>query len=406
MLLLLAALAHAEPVTGYVDLHIHLGAHLAVPFYGDGPDAPLPPHPSNRHSLTQQISADDLAGPSILVSLAYANPALTVFETQRSMRARIDRQLDFVEGFSVRHADRFGLARSPEEARQIIASGRIAVVLGIEGATKLLGEPGDAARWSARGVSVVTPIHLADNEIGGSLCMSGALALMNLPGCVGQRRHMEREGLTERGFASVNSLIDAGVVIDIAHTSPTSFDDLIGLLTERHVAPVYTHAVARTINGDRAAVSDAMIEAIYGLGGLIGITANLHSVAPDPVPADAPADRCPGSIDDLRSHWDHLTAIAAGAPVAWGSDFQGGISHIRPKYGPKGCAETRPDGAPLDAFDVEGLSRPGLVEPMFQHLAAEGANLAPLHASAERFLQIWAQSRAAAGLHDGAKGPG
>lgn len=396
MLFLLAALCHAEPVSGYVDLHIHLAAHLAVPIYGDGPDAPLPERVTNRHALRPQIFAEDLTGPSILVSLAYANPFLTAFETRRSMRARIERQLAYVQAFGTRHADRFGLARDPDEARAIIDSGRIAIVSGIEGATKILGEPGDAEHWVSRGVSVVTPIHLADNEIGGALCQSGALVVLNLPGCLGQRLAPRKQGLTSRGFASVQALIDAGVVIDVAHTSPPSFEDMLGLLDARDVAPVYSHATARAVRDDRGALSDAQIAGIYGLGGLVGITANIGSVAPDPPPSGLPASHCPGSIDDLRLHWDHLSAVAAGAPVAWGSDFQGGISHIRPKYGPEGCTATRADGAPLDAFDREGLSRPGLVAPMFDQLAASGADRGPLDTSAERFLEIWARARAAA----------
>ncbi len=393
-LLSLAALAETEPVSGYVDLHIHLGAHRTLPVYGDGPDAPLPERVTHRHAMRRSIFAEDLRGPSILVSLAYANPFLTAFDTRRSMWARIERQLDYVEGFAERHADRFGLARDPAEARAIIASGRIAIVQGIEGATKLLGEPGDAARLAQRGVAVVTPIHLADNEIGGALCQSGALVLLNVPGCLGQRFAPERQGLTPRGIASVHDLIDAGIIIDAAHTAPLAFDDLLEVLAQREVAPVYTHAVARAVTDVRGALTDAQITQIYALGGLIGVTANLGSVVPDPLPPGLPEDRCPGSLDDLRLHWDHLTAVAAGAPVAWGSDFQGGIDHIRPQYGDRGCQETRPDGAPLDAFDVEGLSRPGLVEPMFMHLAAAGSDRAPLNASAERFLEIWARARA------------
>jgi hypothetical protein len=47
----------------------------------------------------------------------------------------------------------------------------------------------------------------------------------------------------------------------------------------------------------------------------------------------------------------------------------------------------------LDAFDVEGLSRPGLVDAMFGQLAREGSDTGPLQASAERFLGIWEHAR-------------
>jgi hypothetical protein len=79
--------------------------------------------------------------------------------------------------------------------------------------------------------------------------------------------------------------------------------------------------------------------------------------------------------------------------VAWGSDFQGGVAHIRPKYGPDGCFPARADGAPLDAFDVEGLSSVGRMPDLWRHMAADGADLRPLDASAERFLRIWEVAR-------------
>lgn len=397
MLLLLASLASAEPVRGYADLHIHIGAHLAVPVYGEGPDAAPPEHFRYRHALRPQIFADDLAGsgPTIFVSMAYANPFATVFETRASMRARIERQLDAVESFCAHHADRFTLAHTPEEARTAITGGQTVIIHGIEGATKILGEPGDAARWAARGIAVVTPIHLADNALGGALCQEGALGMLNVLGCLRQGFAPRRHGLTPEGSRAVASLIDAGVVIDLAHTSPQSFDDLLPLLAERSVAPLYTHITSRAVREDPGALTDTQITAIYALGGLAGVTANLHSVSPRPVPEALPATRCRGSVDDLRLQWEHIAALTAGAPLAWGSDFQGGIAHLRPRYGPDGCADVRPDGAPLNDFDVEGLSRPGLVGAMFDDLAREGMDRRPLDASAERLLTVWEQARAA-----------
>ena len=81
-------------------------------------------------------------------------------------------------------------------------------------------------------------------------------------------------------------------------------------------------------------------------------------------------------------------------PQVFQTDFQGGIDHVGPKYGPRGCAPA-PEGA--SPFDVGGLVHTGLVEPMFQALSAQGADLSPLQASAERFLQIWEEARAARG---------
>ncbi|GDX79384.1 hypothetical protein LBMAG42_11950 [Deltaproteobacteria bacterium] len=393
--MIMALLSHAlaDPISGYVDLHIHLAAHLTVPVYGAGPEAKAPSGLTNLHALEPQIFAEQLAepGPTILVSLAYANPFATVFESRRSMRARMDRQLDFVEALCARHSERFGWAKTPEEARSIIASGRTAIVHGIEGATKILSGAEDATYWATRGVAVITPVHLADNEIGGAWCQEGSLRWLNLPGCQ-RESDPATHGLTGQGPARVRDLIDAGIVVDLAHTSDASFAEIVPILRERGVAPVYTHVTADAVRRDPTALSDAQLVEITRLGGLVGVTANLAHMRPDPVPPGLAAEHCPGTIDDFRLHWDHVVALSPGAPVAWGSDFQGGVDHIGPTHGLKGCS---PAPSTADTFDIEGLAHTGLVEPMFAHLAAAGSDRAPLDASAERFLTIWERSLAA-----------
>ena len=395
-MLLAAALAFAAPVSGYVDLHIHLAAHLTVPVYGAGPERPAPADLTNEHGLRAQIFLDQLEapGPAVLVSLAYANPFTTVFESKASMEARIERQLVFVEGFCARHADRFGLARTPEEARAIVASGRKAIVHGIEGATLLLDGPEDAQRWADRGVAVITPIHLADNEFGGAWCQSGSLAWLNLPGCRRERADPAAHGLTPAGRAAVEALVAAGVVVDLAHMSHASFAEATAILRDRGAAPVYTHATSFAVSDDPTAMRDDELLTVEALGGLVGITANPDHLRPRPEIV-RPSGDCPGSVDDLKRHWDHMVGLLGGGPLGWGSDFQGGIDHLRPEFGPRGCASA-PVGVER-GFAVEGLAHADLVDPMFAALAEAGADRAPLDASAERFLSLWARDRAIAG---------
>ena len=392
MFLPLLPLLLAEPVQGYVDLHIHIAAHLAVPVYGAGPESAPPAHQSNFHALKPQIFADQLMepGPAILVSLAYANPFFTDFETRNSMRARIERQLAYVEAFCQRHATRFGLARTPVEARAILASGRTVIVHGIEGATKILNHDDDAQRWARRGVAVITPVHLADNAIGGAWCQEGSLLFLNVPGCWREAFAPARHGLSSKGADWIRALVDAGIIVDLAHMSHASFAKTITILREKNVAPVYTHVTAAAVRQDPNALSDAEIGEIEGLGGLMGVTANFSHLRPRPLPT-LPPEHCPGSIDDFRLQWDHIVTVTGGEPVAWGSDFQGGVDHPRPRYGPHGCLPEADH--PMDRFDIEGLSNPGLVEPMFAQLAREGADRRPLDASAERFLQIWERAQ-------------
>jgi microsomal dipeptidase-like Zn-dependent dipeptidase len=386
-MLFLFCAAQAQSVSGAVDLHIHLAAHLAVPVYGIGPEATPPAHPSNLHSLQPQIFLEDLEkpGPSILVSLAYADPFLTVLESHASMSARIQRQLDYVEAFGKKHADHFGVAHTPSEARNILASGRTVIVQGIEGATKILENPEDARHWAEEGVAVVTPIHLSDNSIGGAWCQEGFLRVLNLPGCRLEKRDPGRHGLKDPD--RIGDLLDAGIVVDLAHMSHQSFADTIAILAARGRPPVYSHVIADAIRQDSIALTDSEFAQIQALHGLVGVTPNLSHLRPRPLP-DLPPSHCPNTLDDFRLQWDYIVHRFAGDPVAWGSDFQGGIDHLGPRFGPRGCADS-PVGRPLLPFDTQGLSSPAMVEPLFAQLSAEGSDIRPLQASAQRFLEIW-----------------
>ena len=393
-LLALAGRAKAEPIAGYVDLHIHIAAHLAVPGYGAGPDAPLPAKRTHLHGLVGQLTTDELAapGPAMLVSLAYANPFTAELESPRSMAAHIERQLAFADAWAATHADRFAVARSPAEARAIVASGRKAILHGIEGGTFLLDQPEDAQRWADRGVAVITPVHLADNRYGGAWCQEGGMSVLNLPGCHRERHAPERRGLTPAGEAAVDALVAAGIVVDLAHLSRAAFADALGRLEAAGVAPVYTHVTAQAVRDDVTALTDDELRRFATAGGLAGLTANLGHMPPRPARPERVA--CAGSIDDFRAHWDHIVTVLEGAPLAWGSDFQGGVDHLRPKYGPRGCGLA---GADASEFDTLGLARADLVEPMFAALAAAGSDRRPLDASAERLLEVWELSRRMAG---------
>ncbi|MSQ00782.1 MAG: hypothetical protein EXR71_02690 [Myxococcales bacterium] len=386
--------AGAQAIAGYADLHIHIGAHLAVPVYGTGPDAPPTRGRTHAHALVRQLTTDELAapGPTVLVSLAYANPFSADFESRRSMAARIERQLTFVDAWALAHAEHFAVARTPEEAREIVRSGRKAILHGIEGATKLLDSQADAERWAARGVAVITPVHLADNRFGGAWCQSGPLALLNVPGCLDDLFAPRLRGLTRAGADAVDWLVRAGIVVDLAHLSHAAFADALGRLEAAGVAPVYTHVTAAAVRAEPNALTDEELRRFTAAGGLAGLTAALGHMPPRPAPAGRVA--CAGSLDDFRAHWDHVVGVLGGAPLAWGSDFQGGVDHLRPKYGPRGC---EPAAADATEFDALGLARADLVEPMFAALAAAGSDRAPLDVSAEQLLKTWERARRVGG---------
>lgn len=103
----------------------------------------------------------------------------------------IDRQVQATKKMIADNATWMALALTPGEARTAIASGKLAVILGVEVDSVLGGkarQPGDYddAAAEARlttlyrmGVRMITPIHLADSAIGGCAMFDDRFALSN-----------------------------------------------------------------------------------------------------------------------------------------------------------------------------------------------------------------------------------
>jgi microsomal dipeptidase-like Zn-dependent dipeptidase len=162
----------------------------------------------------------------------------------------------------------FRIAYTPDQARQIIYSGRLAVVLGIE-VDQLFGcsiGQCDAAtvdqklnNYYQMGVRHILPVHFADNAFGGYALQSSEFKinnwavgsgapppaslvpkLLNLPGTVaseesctnkGYQANCNARGLTPLGIHLIGAMMDRGMIIDIDHMSWNSINQT---LTQTH----------------------------------------------------------------------------------------------------------------------------------------------------------------------------
>lgn len=125
----------------------------------------------------------------------------------------IEKQMRELRRFTERHADWMGLALSASQARQLIVSGKLAVVAGVEvdsldsllGDRKALNQQPLAPeqlphilRWLRDlGFRMVTPLHLANNSFGGAAVYDDKFNLLNhfLRG-----RFFEVQGASDVGF--------------------------------------------------------------------------------------------------------------------------------------------------------------------------------------------------------------
>jgi len=408
-LLLTAALSAEPEVRGHIDWQAHPAMHIPWKVYGPGLTDKAPKE-SHKHAFSQTVSADALAGSGVRIFSAAAMAAEKATSPEQA-RALVLEQLAYVEDFVAQHPDRFVLARSPGEARRaLVETDKVVVVHAIEGGRMLLSGPEDARFWAEQGVSLVTLIHLLDDELGGSASNPGFIGWMLNRDAARKRRKGQPRGLTERGKAAIVELHEAGILVDLTHMSPESIEDALAVTAAHGIPPVVTHGKLWDIHATERGFSRAQVVEIYRQGGVFNLVLSGTSLAAVDPSVPVPDNLCEGSIDSFAWHWNVLQDIVhdgiptifsmeADSPLTeaqqtalatgWASDWNGGIGHTRPRYGRRGC--TRRPAEPALPFDTVGLAHPGHLPDHWQRLEEQGIDLDPMLRSAERFLQLWEQ---------------
>jgi membrane dipeptidase len=122
--------------------------------------------------------------------------------------------------------------------------------IGVEGAQVLEGKLSNVERLFAAGVRMMAPSHFFDTEVGGSA-------------------HGEHKGgLTPLGREVVAEMERLGMLVDLAHASPKTIEDVLDVATR---PVVFSHTgLAGTCNSPRN-ISDGVLARVARLGGVVGI---------------------------------------------------------------------------------------------------------------------------------------
>jgi membrane dipeptidase len=187
-------------------------------------------------------------------------------------------------------ADALALCLEPGDVERALASGRIAVVLALEGCPAVGPDP-DLLRTLARlGVRMASLTHFGRNSLADGSAEDAA----------GGR-------LTRAGISTVQVMQETGLLLDVSHLS---------LAGTRHVlditaAPVLaTHSSCRAVHEHHRNLPDAELRAIAATGGVIGINF---------FPAFISAAE--SSVDGVLDHIEHAVSVAGIGHVGLGPDF-------------------------------------------------------------------------------------
>jgi membrane dipeptidase len=167
------------------------------------------------------------------------------------------RLIETFHQYAEKHSDKMGVALSVQDARRIIASGRMAVFLGVESGFDHEGDLNVLASLFRLGLRTVQ----FSTQTGFNAFSDSALA----PVQGGQKPEYYR-GINERGRALVAEMNRLGVLIDITHGTEAVHLQLI----EASRAPVVaSHDTLAAVAG--VGLSDRVLKALAAKGGLVGI---------------------------------------------------------------------------------------------------------------------------------------
>ena len=214
-----------------------------------------------------------------------------------SLLERALHQARELDGAASRSGGRLVVVRTAADLARFVERrrgepGAVAGLLGLEGAYPLEGDVRNVDALFDAGFRMMSPTHFQDNEWGGSA------------------HGLSKTGLTERGREMVRRMEARGMLVDLAHASAATFDDVAAIATRPLV--VSHTGVKGTCPGPRN-LSDEQLRKVAASGGVVGIGYWDGATCGTDARAVARAVR-------------HAANVAGVGHVALGSDFDGAVT--------------------------------------------------------------------------------
>jgi len=155
---------------------------------------------------------------------------------------------------------RFAICRSYHEIQEAHETGRVGLLITMEGVEPLGTDLNQLRVFYELGVRLIGLTHARSNAAGhgGAFAASGS----------------SPEGLTSFGRDVVRECERLGVIIDLAHINPAGFDEVLSITTK---PPIVSHTNVRRYYDIERNISDEQIKMIGERGGVIGMNSILVS---------------------------------------------------------------------------------------------------------------------------------
>jgi len=270
------------------------------------------------------VTGKSLAGSSVRVALSvlyvpfdemdlsvqYASPPEGhYFADLRTLLHRVNSKVTTEDAV---HA---GVARTRPEIDSINQAGRVAIVHAVEGGFHLGLESelaANVAELARAGVACITIAHLFWRKVA-----TNAPSLPRLSDAAYACLFPQPDtGLSSYGKALIVEMVRNGVLVDVAHMSPTAISETFALVDQLDpagaVPVVSTHGGCRAVRNASRNLADEDIARIIRRNGVIGLMAGSRLMQPE----GAQTTSFEETTQVLFSHLDHIESIARQAVAA------------------------------------------------------------------------------------------
>ena len=274
-------LHHAD--RGHVDVPRMIEGNAALQLFAVATKVP-------RHMSYDRN--DDRSDDIALVSIVQGWPR----PTWRSLLARAEFQAARLAGFAAASEGRLSLIRSAADldgflARRTSDRSLVAGMLTIEGAHALDDDLTNLDRLEAVGFRMIGLAHFFDNAFAGSA------------------HGVTKSGLSGPGRELIVELERRRILVDLAHASAATIDDVLAIATRPVVA---SHSGVRAVADNPRNLTDDQLRGIAATGGMVGI-----GFWPTASGGDDAAS--------IARSIAHAVAIVGAEHVGLGSDFDGAV---------------------------------------------------------------------------------
>lgn len=271
---------------GHVDLPRLQQGNVALQVFGVVTGVPFPLRMENNRDRWDLIS---------LLATFQGWPKAA----RQSRLKRALYQAEKLQAYSKASAGSLKLIKTVQDLDELLASRSadqrvVGGMLSLEGTHALEGEPANIETLFDAGFRMLGLVHLFNNQMAGS--------------AHGDRMH----GLTKKGRVVLQRALSLGMIIDLAHASPQTLDDVLAMV-DRPV--LVSHGGVRGTCDTARNLADRHVRAIANSGGVIGI--GLYKYA-----------TCGKTLQDTVQAMRYVADLVGIEHVALGTDFDGAVTAV------------------------------------------------------------------------------